>query len=233
VTTSACLQAAVSHKPPPWLSADTYVCMLAKSFTVLKISESPDPGALFSPYYIGETAQFFLARWCHRCSLPADDIYAEADPLSQFHGCDRLIFARLTQNRGGRGIGEGSPPLGSTITRLNTLKRSTDDKKERARKANAELDGIGRGRFRSDDAFAGVAFCEVQSIDAGMHLVDVTVVMKTRRDEDEDDRWCIESPGAPTPEWATGFSGSQGDLLSGFYQFRTNPNIHVRPGSLV
>lgn len=238
VTPAEVFEAATRPSPPPWHHPGMWVGMLATAFTLL-ITEEDDTEhgrVRFTPFSIKGQSQFFLVRWLHRCTdglQPTDkkeastaDAIARADPLTYKYGNDRLIWARLTRNKP-HIAGEASPPLDQCIRAVKRL-HGNGATNERVAK---ELDKVGAGRYRRDDAYSGVAFCDVQSIDAQTHLVDVTQVPEAARTTKED-KWDLSSTTHGSPAWSKGFSDSQGDLLSSWHQFRLNTSSRIRTATV-
>lgn len=193
---------------------------------------------------------FCFTRWLHRLDIPCIHRPCQSlvhaveriDPLAYNSGCDRLVWARAGEARP-----SGEPELDISLsTKLATLRQGSKKGGKRKRvedtipgglelaevteSAHSILTRFGRERYRADDAFRGQAYCQVQCCDVSATPVSVMPVFECGRDG-----------GAPI--WLLGanrtsdkvsramqeFAGTQGALISNYYQLRLN--LLINPNS--
>lgn len=192
---------------------------------------------------------FCFTRWLHRLDIPClhrpspDLVHAveRIDPLSYATGCDRLVWARK---------GEGWTPHGAAEidsqvkAKLATLQHSGKGGKRKRKdtipggqqlaevteSVHALLNRFGRDRHRADEAFRGHAFCEVQGCDVAATPVSVMPVFECGRDGGIKN-WVL-GPNSQSDQVSTAmqeFAGTQGALISNYYQLRLN--LLINPNS--
>lgn len=201
-----------------------------------------------SSYVKSSTVSFI--RWCHRLCPSAlypatgstpTKAAKRIDPLAAVAGCDRLAWARVGEGGDPEGYGALNSSIRSKISAFRAARPGGNGPQEqgkahqcavRARAvsgARAALRAFTAGRFRSDDAFAGRAYCEVLSTLVSATPVSVMPDFACSRRKAGWEPASSSRSSQTRGLWAR-FARSQGHLLSGFHQFRLN--LLVNPGQL-
>lgn len=196
----------------------------------------------------GVTSHLCLVRWCHRITPPAlldqhraypnVDPEQLVDPLATQFGCERIVWARrgeVAAERAGdlqrsmarelKQIDLSNGTEAATIRKgsSNNSKKSSSAGRKRSRcsdvsAARSLLDNFCNRKYRADDAFAGRAYCAVQSTRVAATPVAVQPVFHTARRDIWDPAQCGYHATGDYRE----FTGSQGHRLSAYHQLRLN-----------
>lgn len=186
------------------------------------------------------TSQLCLVRWCHRITPQAlisqhsDGTSASdhVDPLGTVFGCDRIAWARKDEAVHAKGYAKLNDDMQKAIHRTHQLthgdsaRGSKRDRPGALCAARSRLDAFCKDRYRLDDAFAGVAYCAVQSTSVAATPISVTPVFQTARH----DQWCPRNgytKGKASSDFRS-FTATQGYKLSGYYQFRANHLVRAK-----
>ena len=199
----------------------------------------------------GSSSTISLARWCHRISLrsimepflPAQTrTYEAIDPLAAAAGCERIMWARdgeveshpqnavLRQSLRSKLRSAREPASGNMqASRYGSANASTSGNTLSSvnlgvvTSARTAIRACSKGRFRSDDAFAGKAYCAVLSGAVDATPVAVMPDFACRRTDRPWQASSLDFVGDPRKrQQLTAFTMSQGSLLSMYHQFRLN-----------
>ena len=193
------------------------------------------------------TSELTLVCWLHRISTP-DTSHAQTsvvnlsthvDPLAKLWGCDRLVWAQEGEHQepaGYRALWNqlstilkpvGGSSGGGLATAATKARQVNDAKLERVEVARKKLNQFLPQRLRAPDAFAGHAYCAVQTTSVSATPVAVMPAFAT----------CSDSPQAVwiskcAAQGRTGrlakFGRSQGHLLSKYTHLRLNLFVNPR-----
>lgn len=225
-----------------------WVFLLCTGLTMMVLNGC-DTGQVYMPLTVCEagedtataTAQVCLARWLHRVHKPGNrdlpavaEVMQQVDPSAEHFGCERLVWAR----HGEAGGPNDQAKLDKKVTdaaaafRRKTATKGTKGKRcasqqktqdESINSARQAVTEFGRGRYRADDAFHGIAYCEIMSPKIAATPVRVLPVLGTERD----DQWRAP-PGTGAARRLAAFSASQGFKISSFHQLRLDLNAMPR-----
>jgi hypothetical protein len=194
------------------------VFLLCSAVTLLTLSNVPKT---FTQLVTCGSAEMVLVRWCHRIGMTAcatdspASLHGNAikvDPLLAAFGMDRLIWARTNK-------ADEPYQMEKLRKEMGNLLMPAHKSDAAVQKARTWLNNTCSGRFRSDDAYSGQAYCDLQDMNIRAMPIAVQPVWTTER---------RLTPWAPQPVNrvdSTNFSGfttSQAYKLSAFSQLRMN-----------
>jgi hypothetical protein len=128
--------------------------------------------------------QVILVHWFHKIPILRPEDHAASnsiDPLASTYGMERVVWSRRV-----RGEPEKAPNLDglyASILRRQVGKRKRDATTAEVRKS---LDAQGKRIYRHDDAFAGNAHCDIQSVNTVMFPAEVLPVFASQRNPTSD-----------------------------------------------
>lgn len=225
-----------------------WVFLLCTGLTML-VCRPDAAGSGFTELRVGDsdtnpkerTAQVNLLRWLHRLRpqrrrnvSSVSSLLQRADPNAEFYGCDRMVWSRIGEaeypadirhlNQKIAEAGQESK-LRKTV-RPGSKRKDTDIAAEAAAvtKCRGALDGFGKDRLRSDDAYKGIAFCAIAAPCQTATPVRVLPVLGTERV----DQWRPVSDKTVAGRRFREFERSQGYKLSSYYQFRVDLTAQPR-----